>query len=475
MGCASETSATPNNNDEIQKLLAISDVALITDEKSSLNQLLGASRYDIELIISDHFTSLKGFERVYYTNQEETSLGEVYFNLYSYLAGGSTTINEIIVDNQGADFEYSVGNRAIRVLLNENLNPGKEIVMEIDFNVQIPTVREGHYGLLGYFEEVLLLDGFYPVIPVYDGDGWHLPPEFTVGDIAFHDISFYTVKISAPRDLEIITSGTEVMVSENGNIQTTEYVTGPARDFYIIASHRFSKATESIGETSISSYVLDNQIDKSFEVLNITLDALEIFNIYFGAYPYTEFNIVCIPLNESILGVEYPGVIIINQNTFDQRIMLESTVVHEIGHQWFYNMVGNDQVNEPWLDEAIVQYITGIYYLDSYDETAWGEFRDSWINRWDRVNGENIPIGLPSANYTSREYGAIIYGRGPLFIDAISNELGQQLLLQCLQSYYETYKWKIATTESFRASIEHTSGTDLTHLFNEWVYVTHPQ
>ena len=74
--------------------------------------------------------------------------------------------------------------------------------------------------------------------------------------------------------------------------------------------------------------------------------------------------------------------------------------------------MGNDQVNEPWLDEALVQYMTGLYFLDMYGEEGWQGIRDSWISRWDRVNREIIPIGMPSDYYDTKEYGAIIlYGK----------------------------------------------------------------
>ncbi len=90
--------------------------------------------------------------------------------------------------------------------------------------------------------------------------------------------------------------------------------------------------------------------------------------------------------------------------------MLESTVAHEVGHQWFYNGVGNDQHTEPWLDEAVDQYVTGLYFLDQYGPSGQQSYRDSWVSRWERIKRAPIPIGHPASSYQGKEYGAIVYG-----------------------------------------------------------------
>jgi len=92
--------------------------------------------------------------------------------------------------------------------------------------------------------------------------------------------------------------------------------------------------------------------------------------------------------------------------------MIESVVAHEVGHQWFYNVVGSDQINEPWLDEAVDQYVTGLYFLDAYGKSGYDGYRSTWQSRWERVSRANIPIGMPAEKYQGKEYGAIVYGRG---------------------------------------------------------------
>jgi aminopeptidase N len=151
-------------------------------------------------------------------------------------------------------------------------------------------------------------------------------------------------------------------------------------------------------------------------------------------------------------------------------IYLESAVAHEVAHQWFYNVVGNDQVDEPWVDEALVQYLTGLYYRDVYGEEGYEGFKESWNSRWGRVDFEDIPIGFPVEGYDGIAYGAIVYGRGPLFMDALAEKMGQETFNVFLRDYYETNKWGIGTASEFEELAERHCDCDLSDIFEEWVY-----
>jgi len=194
-----------------------------------------------------------------------------------------------------------------------------------------------------------------------------------------------------------------------------------------------------------------------------------------GDYPYTEFEVMSSPMRA--LGIEYPGMTSIVVDEFvaggvmygmPTRNMLESTLAHEVGHAWFYNTVGNDQQNEPWVDEALVQYMTYIYYLDKYGSGQ--GYIDSWIGRWNRVANADIPIGMPAGEYEDAEYGAIVYGRGPLFFLELEHELGLDTVMTAIENYYDTYLWQNASGEDLKAVFEETCECDLSTLFEEWVY-----
>ena len=235
--------------------------------------------------------------------------------------------------------------------------------------------------------------------------------------------------------------------------------------------------SETVGETTVNSYAIPERADGAELALEFATGALKSYNERFGPYPYTEFDVVGTPM--LALGMEYPGIVAIALDLYDpneeirglpSQVMLEGTVAHEVAHQWFYNVVGNDQLDEPWLDEAVVQYATGLYYVDAYDEAAAQRYRESWYGRWDRVDRADVPVGLPAGDYTGKEYGAIVYGRGPLFISALAEAMGQETFDQFLRDYYQSNKWGIGTADAFRRLAEDHCQCDLTALFQEWVY-----
>ena len=86
------------------------------------------------------------------------------------------------------------------------------------------------------------------------------------------------------------------------------------------------------------------------------------------------------------------------------------------------------------------------------------------------IRDRPIPIGLPASSYQGREYGAIVYGRGPLFMEALAQKMGQATFDQFLRDYYQAHQWGIGTTASFKQIAEQHCQCDLTPMFAEWVY-----
>ncbi|HEY53892.1 MAG TPA: M1 family metallopeptidase, partial [Caldilineae bacterium] len=244
---------------------------------------------------------------------------------------------------------------------------------------------------------------------------------------------------------------------------------GPARDFFFAASDRYEVLSETVGETTVNAYATPNLADENALALRYATDALKIFSERYGLYPYTELDVVGTPTLAG--GVEYPGLVVVALSIYDPDLQFfESATAHEVGHQWFYNMVGNDQLDDPWLDEALTQFVTMMYYNDVYGVQGYAKARAGMNGRWSRLDYEDIPIGLPVAAYSDQEYGAIVYGRGPLFFEALAQEMGIETFEAFLRDYVETYKWDIATPEGLQALAEQHCECDLTALFEEWVY-----
>ncbi len=457
---------------------AIFGSGLIAAEQAMLDDVLpDASVYHLDLQVPADFSVLLGYEEVRYTNQETEPLDAVYFRLFPNIAGGSIAVDEVKVAGEDVAPVYESTDSAMRLDLPTPLQPGEHVVIQMEFEVEIPREMGGNYGLFGYFDDVLVLDEAYPVIPVYDDEGWNAETPPPNADVTYLDASFYVVRVTAPADVTLIASGVEVGRELQDDVQVLTFAAGPVRDFYMAASDKFTVVSDTVGETTVNSYAFTKQVEGADLALQYAVGALESFNARFGTYPYTEFDVVSTPMQA--LGMEYPGLVDIALMLYEPdatvsglpaSVILESTVAHEVAHQWFYNVVGNDQVDEPWVDEAVVQYVTGMYYLDTGGTGAYNAIRGSWEQRWDRVERADIPIGMPAGAYVDREYGAIVYGRGPLFVEALAEEMGQVTFDTFIRDYYETYKWGIGTATNFRALAEEHCECDLTPLFEAWVY-----
>jgi hypothetical protein len=475
------TSPTPVGNlDPIQVPWddrSIFQSGLVESARPILNELPGASVYHIEFNIAETIYEIAGMEEVRYTNNESVALEEVHFRLFPNILGGELKVSNLQVDGQSVRPRYTLANSLMIVPLPAALQPGKSIVLKMDFDLTVPQEVEVSYGMFVYYANVLALAHAYPMICVYDDEGWNEEIPAENGDLTYTDASFYVVRVSAPKKLTLVTSGQRVSSDEAGEFQTVFVASGPARDFFLAASEDYQEITRTFGEVTVRSYASPNLTEGSQFAVEAAADAIEVFNQRYASYPYSELDLAATP--NLALGIEYPGAIVLNTEIYEaggaergssEAAILEATVAHEVGHQYFYNLVGNDQLDDPWLDEAMAQFVTMQYYRDVYGSAAGQGFYSHLTGRWERADFEKIPIGLPVASYHDAEYGAIVYGRGPLFIDALREKMGDVAFDAFVREYSTTLSWEIATPEIFQSLAEKHCACALDELFKEWVY-----
>ena len=450
---------------------------LVASEQAILSELPNATVYHIEFNIAEDIYHIAGKQEVRYTNAEEVPLNEVRLRLFPNILGGEMTVSNLSFNGQNITPQFDLQDSLMIVTFPASLEPGQSIILQMDFAVTVPQSVELNYGVLAYFENVLALAHAYPMIVVYDEEGWNaeIPPQS--GDVTYADTSFFLVKVIAPKDLKLVTSGRTIDSSESGETQTIHVASGPARDFYLAASPDYTEVTQTVGEITVRSHAPESDQKGAEMARDVAVRAIEDFSTRYAPYPYTELDIVSTPT--LALGIEYPGSIAITSRIYDidgfyggapTSVYMESTVAHEVGHQWFYGLVGDDQLDDPWLDESLTQFVTLQYFTDEYGANGEAGFRNSLEARWDGINREEIPIGLPVADYSGQEYSGIVYGRGPLFFVALREKMGQEPFDAFLKEYTETLSWGIATPEALQSFAEKNCACELDDIFNEWVY-----
>jgi aminopeptidase N len=326
----------------------------------------------------------------------------------------------------------------------------------MDFFQKVPSQMGGNYGLYIYLDDILALDAFFPIIPVYNHEGWNVENPPRNADMIFADASFFEFRVSAPSDLVLVASGVQVNSEEKNGRQEVTFVAGPQRDFYLAASPRFISESLNVGGTLVTSYFPEEYPEMGALVLNTAVQALIIFSEEYGVYPYSELDLVSTPMQAG--GMEYSGAAAMALYLYEPDItfggmpgsaFLESATAHEVAHQWFFNQVMNDQIEEPWLDEGFAQYLTNVYFRGAYGEKASLSYRDSWKTRWARTDFAEIPIGLPADAYEPEQYSPIIYGRAPIFIAELEKLMGTVTFNEFLRDYLETYRWQEVGTRDF--------------------------
>ena len=238
----------------------------------------------------------------------------------------------------------------MKVILSKPFKPKDKLVMTVEFDAVLPPAC----GRFGYGKNTFNIGNWYPILATYDDKGWHKEPYYDVGDPFYSEVGIYDVHISAPKDYIIAASGSLQEKREKADQIVWNFKTDLVRDFAWVASNKFRTVNLNIGKTRITSYYLEGDEDYGQEALEYAQKALVFFNNYFGEYPYSDYSVVASDFY--IGGMEYPNLVIIGEEFYRPGDFLEYVIVHETAHQWWYGLVGNNQVMEAWLDEALAEY-----------------------------------------------------------------------------------------------------------------------
>lgn len=441
------------------------------------------TRYLIDVHFDPETRWLVGQARVVYTNNEPVSLRAVYFRLFPNLPDfGQAGVAMLTVDGQVVTPRPELKGTALRVVLPQTLRPSAHVTFELEFAVEVPATVGGNYGSFAFANDVLALAGFYPMIPVYDDEGWNLEIAPSYGDIVFSDTSLYLVNFTLPAGWQVAASGSTLAVNEHADgTATWTIASGLMRDFTLVASplyeiseQRVGGGSSSSGDVVVRSYYKPDDAAGGRRVLAYAADALAYFGETFGPYPFAELDVAATPTLAA--GIEYPGLIVIADRLYDETDgFLEWAVVHETAHQWWYSLVGNDQVDEPWLDEALSQYATLMYIEHTKGKAAAQAARATAFEEpYRRLQeaGRDQAVGQPVRAFRQEEYGPVVYSKGPLFFDALRTQIGETSWRTFLRNYLATYRYGIATPQGLLGVAQAVCRCDLYPLYRRWIVET---
>ena len=458
------------------------DPAILPDQAGDIPADL--NRYQLQVSIAPDELRFQGALNLAYINTEATALDSLYFRLLpngqrSY-GNGSLCVTSVEVAGVAQPIQLSHEDTVLQVNLGKNLEPGGAAQINLSFEGQVPQDFGGGenasgYGIYNSTDEVMALASWYPILAVYDKQGWHLDPVSYIGDSVFSDIASYTVEIELPPDQVLASTGVTRQSRQAGDHQQYLVESGPARDFFIIISPHFTSLQGQAGGTRVNSYYLPGHESGGQRALEIAIQAVESFNHRFGVYPYMELDVVDAPMKNAA-GVEYPGIFLVGSSQYADYLEpgFAVTAAHEVAHQWWYNLVGNDVFAEPWLDEALASYTSGLYLEAAQGKPGLNGLMSYYRERYQRSqdSGGDHPISGSLAYFENSSspnaYGGIVYAKGALFFEAVRQEIGDEAFFDALHSYYETYRYRIATGKDLLGAFETSAGYPLDELYQTW-------
>jgi aminopeptidase N len=294
-----------------------------------------------------------------------------------------------------------------------------------------------------------------------------------LGDPAYSEVALFDVMLTTPSDFQVASTGVVLGETKNDDGTTLRtIVTGPVRDFSVAISKTFEKLTDTHDGIAVNVWSMPGRADADQAALDDTETALSAYNQQFGPYPFNELDVVESPITAG--GIEYPGLIYVASNDWDTgKFFFEVVVAHETAHQWWYSMVGNDQVLEPWLDESLADYSVEIYFNAKSGPGAGRGVRESYQESLDgylsQKGNQDMPVGLPVSAYDGQQYSVFVYQKGPLFYSQLGDKYGNEAVLKLLKTYYTQYRYRIAHTDDMRRLVTEMFGQDAQDLFDQMI------
>jgi hypothetical protein len=378
----------------------------------------------------------------------------------------------------------------ISVRLPEAVAPGETIALRIDFESKLPKVsartgwEETETG-----EPFFMVAQWFPKIGVYEVPGQRYVPEdaprgrwnthqFHANSEFYADFGTYRVSVAVPEDYVVGASGVRVGEETADGVKTLVYAADDVHDFSWTASPAYVEATDQWRHVAIRVLMQPKtayQAQRHIEALKVALGR---FDEWVGEYPYTTLTLVDAVGGAG--GMEYPtlitGFTFYREPTW-MKTPLESTAIHEFGHQYFYGLLASNEFEEPWLDEGMTSYLESRIMDDAYGHGSELSFAGITIGSRDRqrvsYTKSDPSLGVVYAyawNHTFGVYGKVSYAKPATLMNSLEGYLGWDTMRQFLRTYYTRWRFNHPTTRDLIDVAEEVSGEDLSWFFDQYVY-----
>jgi transcriptional regulator with XRE-family HTH domain len=407
-------------------------------------------------------------ERIDYANRTGDRLSEIVLNVFPNHEPGVFTLDSVSLEFGTGPMPaaHSLEGMVLRVPLPQELEPGQVATVYVDFTLALPYIEPQDSftaGSLGWSERAVDVGHWYPALaPLLPGEGWYTFDYYPIGDPYVMEEAEYDVRIRAPEGVTVVGAGEEEQEGDEWRYRVPQ-----ARSFAFAASDQYASHTIEGEDFTVISYYFPDDEFAGVDVAQLAAEALETYGEEFGVpYPYRQYRVA---ESEFAGGMEFSAVSFLGSIWYETygggvRSQLVALLAHEVSHQWWYGLVGSDQVREPWLDEALATFSESVFYELRYPDD------DLWL--WDfEVLNWPLEGHIDGAIYDypdEASYMNAVYRRGALFLADLRQAVGPQHFQDFLQEYCQTQSHALGSSEDFFTILSRHTDEDLLILLEEY-------
>jgi aminopeptidase N len=360
------------------------------------------------------------------------------------------SVNKITLDSKPLYFEHK--NDLLTINLGKKYAAGNKIELIINYS--------GTPGSAFHFDIVNNQPMIWSLTQPYGSRDW-FPCKNNPDDKA----DSVRLKITVPSNLIVVSNGKLDLKTENNDKITYIWIEKYPIVSYLIsvAIHPYIKTTEyfkySLNDSlPVEHYLVPSTYEANKDLYKITTQMLQAFSERYGLYPF---------INEKYGHAEVP----FNGGMEHQTITsllgpYEYLVAHELGHQWWGDMITCQDFHHIWLNEGFA----------TYSEALWAESK-SGIQELHNVMKSKIYLGKGSVYVENiSDKGRIFnqslsYNKAAWVLHMLRHVVGDNTFFQILKTWGSSDKrFGVAVTEDFQNTCEQVSGKDLSKFFNQWIY-----
>lgn len=452
-------------------------------------------QYQIHARLDEKNKRIQGKETVTYINTSKDTLGEIVFHTFADANRSKETQSSMFERNNqqiqkespkkkaqdflggidigsvaadGKSLMFSNSNQALTVKLQQELKPGEAVTLNIEFEVKIP------YGMhrLSYYKDIINGAHWFPVMSVYDENQhvWNKKPYSLSFETDYYDASDFEVHFNVPEDYQILMPGnlkTEVDPKESGRKIVTA-IANNTREFVFFTSPNYKIERVTRGDLTIEYFYFYNMPNKKKlvdEYIDTAFKAISFFSEKYGNYPYSEFRIA----ESYVQGValEFARIIQMGQIQPNSDPAHDYVFVHEIAHQWFHALVGNNSETESFLDEGFADF-SKVYFAEKQGDKMNG-FKSIQM---DDVSWIDKPVASTNTEVEDLQ-SPTFYNKGRTVIYQLYRMVGEDKFDVFMQEYFKRYQYKNATIQGLLQTIQDTLGHEVSKEMDKMLHELH--